>query len=247
MSDFERFVLELEPAKLAKAAVFLPREAVRVLQLFDGTRRLADVVEKSPLDVFKTLAVVKRGAELGLLSLGEKCSPSNPARSLSPETRKWLQKCPDSICGRNPDKSFGSMKHSEGFSAKKEAQKNALHDEEEELERELDRVLSELDENCAREEGLAPPVLLESLPHSLEQNLQNALDEYLDKTATAGPIEILSADDEELIEMEDTGFTEMEAAFFDSYELDDEEDDECENLWVLGDETGSTPTPATLP
>lgn len=247
MSDFEKFVLELEPANLAKTARFLPRDAVRVLQLFDGKRRLADVVEKSPLDVFKTLAVVKRGAELGLLSLGEKCTPSNPARFLSPATRCWLQNSRNGISRWETEKSpkdFEPNCHTTPENRGAHKWEEQQDEEEIELERELDRVLSELDRECSAEEESKHPVLLHSLPDALEKTLQTTLEQYLDETKREPSVKILLAHDhdhdEDILQKEEAGFTEMEAAFFDSYELDDEEEDDCENLWVLGDESGSS-------
>ncbi len=214
----EKYVLELEPANLAKNADTLPVEAVKVLRLFDGSRELSDVVEESPLDVSKTLAVVKRGAELGLLSLGEnqKTNPCKSTRKLSEASRSWLNESlqPTNEC---------------------------------ELEKELDRALSCLgDRNPSGKES--GPTFLEELPDALEQSLQKALDRYLDE-AIEEPLGgedrlyggYLSADDSAPCDEENPGFTQVEEAFFDSFELEEEED--YENLWVLGDEI---PEPSRL-
>ena len=206
----EKYVLELEPANLAKKARALPFEAVKVLRLFDGRRELSDVVEESPLDVSKTLAVVKRGAELGLLSLGEnkKGNTFKSTRKLSEASRSWLNESPQPT-------------------------------DECELEEELDRALSCLGDTCpsGKETG---PTFLEELPDALEQSLQKALDRYLDE-AIEEPLGrdhlyggYLSADDSAPCDDENLGFTQVEEAFFDSFELEEEED--YENLWVLGDE-----------
>lgn len=201
----EKYVLELDPANLAKKARALPFEAVKVLRLFDGRRELSDVVDESPLDVSKTLAVVKRGAELGLLSLGEnkKGNPFKSTHKLSEASRSWLNESPQPA-------------------------------NECELEEELDRALSSLGDTYPSDKETGP-TFLEELPDALEQSLQKALDRYLDE-AIEEPLcdDYLSADDSEPCNDENLGFTPVEEAFFDSFELEEEED--YENLWVLGDE-----------
>lgn len=233
MSDAETFVLELEPANLAKEVRALPKEVMWVLRLFDGERVLSEVVEESPLDVSRTLAVVQRGAELGLLRLGERNGDSG-VRPLSPASKKWLQGDGD------PSRTLPA---------------------ESDLEGELNEALARLGD--APQKGAnepARPTPLQGLPQTLERTLKKALDRYLgsesiEETEGGGGAafgELERCLDEALqkpldgfvLEDEDTkqgqGFTHFEEAFFDSYELEDEGED-FENLWVLGDEAELSP------
>ena len=233
MSDTETFVLELEPANLAKEVRALPKEVMWVLRLFDGERVLSEVVEESPLDVSKTLAVVQRGAELGLLRLGERSGDSG-VRPLSSASKRWLE---------------GDEEPPKGLPV------------ESELEEELDEALARLGDaprKGAHQNALPTP--LQGLPQTLERSLKKALDRYLgpeelDKAQKEGsrafgelercldealqkPLDGFVLDDEDAAKKQ--GFTQFEEAFFDSYELD-EEDEDFENLWVLGDEADLSP------
>src|SRR5262249_56019253 len=58
---------EVDVKRLGELSDWVPREAQNIIELFDGTRALADVIEDSPLRLPDTLRVAVKLIEVGVL------------------------------------------------------------------------------------------------------------------------------------------------------------------------------------
>lgn len=81
---------ERDAQQLARVSGRIPPEVGEVLQLFDGSRTVADVVEDSPFRVFETLRIANRLAELGLVRLRAGSGPRSQRARAPLAIDEWL-------------------------------------------------------------------------------------------------------------------------------------------------------------
>jgi hypothetical protein len=249
MEEKEEVFLQIQPELAAREAPALPDEVLSVIRLFDGSRSLGDVVEASPLDVSLTLAVVQRAAELGLLTLGQRCPQRDSRwRHVSGKVKRWLDGSPGGCKGEGESTGLDWSDELEEL-----CELDDLFCGDGPKRDELGEPRAEVGAEMSLEAGGSggqgrPPVAVDGLPQALERSLKRALERYLDPEVDGthpDPSELYGELDrcldkafekpvDELLSAAkkpaEEGFTESDLEFFDSYEPEPEKEETIEEL-----------------